>query len=283
MEIKVVTICGSMKFASVMQQIATELEKKNGWSVIQCCYGITQNTLTKQEMDNIVNAHWKKIDISDAIYVVNIGGYIGNATKNEIEYAKQHGKEIIYHESQEISLKDLYNKLNIHTPKDLFNFLEKNMKYGFTYKIFTDLEPNFQENVDKLYKLRLGKDFVKNGYGVCWDFCEFERDFFISQNIEHECYFVDSFIKELGDGPTHTFALYKEGNKWFWFEFSWSCHKGIHPYNSKEEAIKDIAKKFKSFYDNKCQIKIYKTEKVTKRLDVFEFVEHCINGEQIKF
>ena len=95
---KVVTICGSMKFASEMQKIATELEKKNGWSVIQCCYGITQNTLTKQEMDNIVNAHWKKIDISDAIYVVNIGGYIGNATKNEIEYAKSKGKEIIYHE-----------------------------------------------------------------------------------------------------------------------------------------------------------------------------------------
>lgn len=95
---KVVTICGSMKFAEDMQKFATELETKNGWCVIQCCYGIDTDKITKEEMDKIVNAHWKKIDISDAIYVVNIGGYIGNSTKNEIEYAKKHNKEIIYHE-----------------------------------------------------------------------------------------------------------------------------------------------------------------------------------------
>ena len=95
---KVVTICGSMKFYKEMQKIATELETKNGYCVIQCCYGIDKTKITQQEIDNIVNAHWKKIDISNAIYVANIGGYIGNSTKNEIEYAKQHNKEIIYHE-----------------------------------------------------------------------------------------------------------------------------------------------------------------------------------------
>ena len=30
---KVVTICGSMRFASEMQKIATELETNNGWCV----------------------------------------------------------------------------------------------------------------------------------------------------------------------------------------------------------------------------------------------------------
>ena len=40
----------------------------------------------------------KKIDISDAIYVVNINGYIGETTKSEISFAKSNGKEIIYHE-----------------------------------------------------------------------------------------------------------------------------------------------------------------------------------------
>jgi len=49
-------------------------------------------------MDNIVNAHWKKIDISDAIYVVNIDGYMGDSTQNEIKYAISKGKEIIYHQ-----------------------------------------------------------------------------------------------------------------------------------------------------------------------------------------
>ena len=97
---KIVTICGSMKYATEMMNIACDLEKKHGWCVIQCVYGIDKSNITQNELDNVVNAHWKKIDISDAIYVVNIGGYIGNATKNEIEYAKSHNKEIIYYEEE---------------------------------------------------------------------------------------------------------------------------------------------------------------------------------------
>ena len=49
-------------------------------------------------MHNIENTHYRKIEISDAIYVVNIGGYIGEATKRAIAYAKKMGKEIMYHE-----------------------------------------------------------------------------------------------------------------------------------------------------------------------------------------
>ena len=40
--------------------------------------------------------HKEKIKISDTIYVVNVGGYIGTSTKSEIEYAKSLGKEILY-------------------------------------------------------------------------------------------------------------------------------------------------------------------------------------------
>lgn len=98
MSLKVVTICGSMKFAKEMIDIAGELEKKQGWVVIQCIYNLNPSEISEAEMKNVVDAHWKKIDISDAIYVVNIDGYIGTATTNEIEYAKLKGKEVIYHE-----------------------------------------------------------------------------------------------------------------------------------------------------------------------------------------
>ena len=43
--------------------------------------------------------HKQKIDVSDEIYVLNVGGYIGESTKNEIEYAKARGKKISYLES----------------------------------------------------------------------------------------------------------------------------------------------------------------------------------------
>lgn len=98
MNIKVVTICGSMRFAREMQDIARDLELKYGYCVIQCVYNISNIDNNFAEQQNIANAHWKKIDISDAIYVVNIGGYIGESTKNEIEYAKKHNKEIMYYE-----------------------------------------------------------------------------------------------------------------------------------------------------------------------------------------
>jgi hypothetical protein len=38
--------------------------------------------------------HFRKIDLSDGIYVVNPGGYIGSSTRREIAYAREHGKTV---------------------------------------------------------------------------------------------------------------------------------------------------------------------------------------------
>lgn len=174
--------------------------------------------------------------------------------------------------------------MGVNTPQELMQYFINNFKYGFVYrhKVFTDIENDFQKNMDKLYKIRLGEDFIKHKYGVCWDFCELERLFFIEKNIEHECYFIESYINSEEGGPTHTFALFKQNNKWYWFEYSWFYCRGIWEYNSKKDALKDILSKFKYFYDDKLiNISIYKTKKVTKRLDVFEFVEHCLKGDKV--
>ena len=177
-----------------------------------------------------------------------------------------------------------FKKYNIKTPKQLFNFLCKNMKYGFTYRnnIFTEDNPNFDLEFDKYYKIRLGEDFVNSGYGVCWDFCELERQFFNLAKINHVCYFFEAFKSREEGGPTHTFALFEQKNKWFWFEYSWGIYRGIWEYNSREEALRDIYKKYSDFYQNKLNIDIYKFDEVNKRLNSFEFVEHCHNGEMIK-
>lgn len=98
---KVVTICGSMRFAKQMIEIAAGLERKYGWCVVQCVYCVDIESITNEEMENIINAHRQKIDISDAIYVVNINGYIGSSTNSEIRYAIEKGKEVIYHETRE--------------------------------------------------------------------------------------------------------------------------------------------------------------------------------------
>ena len=48
------------------------------------------------DANNLKGAHFKRIELSDAIYVVNKDQYIGNSTKKEIEYAKSLNKKIIY-------------------------------------------------------------------------------------------------------------------------------------------------------------------------------------------
>ena len=95
---KVITLCGSMRFFNEMQEIARELETKYGYCAITPIGG-PSTTLNKEEVENLAKAHYKKIDISDAVYIVNIGGYIGESVSKELRYAQKYKKEIIFHES----------------------------------------------------------------------------------------------------------------------------------------------------------------------------------------
>ena len=98
---KVITVCGSMKFEKEMLDIARDLETKHGHCVIQCIYGANDRQETLEELENIKNSHFKKIDMADIVYVVDIGGYIGNTTQEEIGYALSHGKEVILHSKKD--------------------------------------------------------------------------------------------------------------------------------------------------------------------------------------
>jgi len=40
--------------------------------------------------------HKRKIDMADSIFVINVGGYIGESTRSEIEYAKKNGRGVQY-------------------------------------------------------------------------------------------------------------------------------------------------------------------------------------------
>ena len=91
---KIVTICGSMKFKDKMMEVAKNLEINNKYIVIQCIY--SNDIFNEEEQQILSDLHYNKIEISDAIYVVNVNGYIGNQTSKEIEYAKNLGKEVMY-------------------------------------------------------------------------------------------------------------------------------------------------------------------------------------------
>lgn len=93
---KIITICGSLKFKNKMMEMAIKLELE-GNVVLTPIYPITDdNVYNKKEIIMLGKMHKEKINLSDAIFVVNVDGYVGESTKSEIEYAKEHNKEIIY-------------------------------------------------------------------------------------------------------------------------------------------------------------------------------------------
>ena len=93
---KVITICGSLKFEKEMMTVAEKLALE-GNCVLTPIYPISKNLKrTDEQLENLKEAHFKKIELSDSIYVINKDNYIGKSTKLEIEYASELGKEIIY-------------------------------------------------------------------------------------------------------------------------------------------------------------------------------------------
>ena len=100
----IITLCGSTRFKSEFEKAQKELTLK-GYIVIsvglfghsgddEVWEGMSEDTLTetKQMLDDM---HKRKIDLAEAIFVVNPGGYIGNSTWSEICYAWMTEKEIM--------------------------------------------------------------------------------------------------------------------------------------------------------------------------------------------
>lgn len=92
---KTYTICGSMRFEKEMRKIAFLLETQENFNILQCIY--TDAEVSEEEKKRLTAAHYRKIDLSDGIYVLNIDGYIGESVAKEIVYAQERGKEIVYH------------------------------------------------------------------------------------------------------------------------------------------------------------------------------------------
>ena len=94
---KVITLCGSLKFQKEMMKVAEKMAL-DGYCILTPVYTISENMeITKEQLIKLKEAHFKRIELSDAILVVNINNYIGESTNLEIDYAKKLGKEIIYY------------------------------------------------------------------------------------------------------------------------------------------------------------------------------------------
>lgn len=94
--IKTITLCGSTKFKEEFEAAAKCLSLKGYIVLMPHIFAHYLGLkLTSYDKDNFDRLHKQKIDMSDAIMVINKDGYIGKSTKEEIEYAKSKGKKYI--------------------------------------------------------------------------------------------------------------------------------------------------------------------------------------------
>jgi len=107
------------------------------------------------------------------------------------------------------------------------------------------MRPIKYENTTKNYIIKTPTEVLKSKRAICYDQVELERQEFKKIKYKFKTFFFydpdpNTYL------PTHTVLIFKENNKYFWFENSWGKYRGVHgPYSSYNSACNFIASKLK--------------------------------------
>lgn len=98
---KVITLCGSTRFKDQFMEAQKRLTLGGNIVISVGLFGHSGDEEvwkpgTKEMLDDM---HRAKIDMADEIFVINVGRYIGESTRSEIEYAMANGKPVRYLEN----------------------------------------------------------------------------------------------------------------------------------------------------------------------------------------
>jgi hypothetical protein len=92
----VVCLCGSTRFLEAYFRAFYEEEHAGRIALTVPCFKADPCCKTPEDHARLDSLHLAKIDLADEILVLNVGGYIGDSTRNEIAYATDQGKRVRY-------------------------------------------------------------------------------------------------------------------------------------------------------------------------------------------
>ena len=95
-EFKVITLCGSTRFKEQFIEIQKKLTLEGNIVISVGAFGHCgdNEVWTDGKKAMLDRMHLAKIDLADEIFVINVNNYIGDSTRNEVEYAKSKGKRV---------------------------------------------------------------------------------------------------------------------------------------------------------------------------------------------
>ena len=111
---KVITLCGSTRFKEEFLEAQKRLTLDGNIVISVGLFGHSgdDEVWTEGVKDMLDRQHLAKIDLADEIFVINVGGYIGDSTRREIAYAEFKGKTISYlEECKKTSIYDNSNAI----------------------------------------------------------------------------------------------------------------------------------------------------------------------------
>jgi len=97
----IVTLCGSTRFKKEYEEVNRLLEL-NDWIVLTVASyyhrerSKSLRTWILKNKDQLDRLHLAKIELSQAIVVIDVGKYVGKSTQSEIRHARERDKPIYY-------------------------------------------------------------------------------------------------------------------------------------------------------------------------------------------
>jgi hypothetical protein len=93
---RVVTLCGSTRFRDAFMEAQKRLTLEGCIVISVGLFGHSGDDEVWAEgvKEMLDDMHKRKIDMADEIFVVNVGGYVGDSTRSEINYARAAGKKV---------------------------------------------------------------------------------------------------------------------------------------------------------------------------------------------
>ena len=140
----------------------------------------------------------------------------------------------------------------LNTVDKLSNWMDKNMKYAFV-----TVDKKISEDFDRMYpdyRLQSPIESFISKVGVCWDQAIFEK--YIFNNIIRKKSKMYYIIQHDNDyEPTHTFIIYEDKNKKYYFENSFEKIRGVYEVNKLEETFDFIIDKMREMKkDNNTEV-----------------------------
>lgn len=89
-EYTVITLCGSKRFRDEFERLEVELTLA-GHVVLTPTALDPSTELDAEERARLGRVHLHKIAMADEVLILNVGGYLGESTRREIEHARSSG------------------------------------------------------------------------------------------------------------------------------------------------------------------------------------------------